>query len=124
MEEILETKAATGPVACPITLPLSDRMYVFSRLPQRTFRGLPGLLADSSPDRFGDVLIDARGWQRRGVRPEVSMQPSTPYPRGSLLSTSRPKRVESVSWNFDTFGETFGVDLPFSCTSVKVVLYR
>jgi len=43
----------------PITMPLSDRVYVFSDLPQRTFHGLPGLLADSLPDRFGNALIDA-----------------------------------------------------------------
>jgi len=34
-------------------------VYVFSQLPQRTFCGLPGLLADSLPDRFGNALIDA-----------------------------------------------------------------
>jgi len=38
---------------------LSDRVYVFPALPQRTFHGLPGLLADSLPDRFGNALIDA-----------------------------------------------------------------
>ncbi len=43
----------------PITLPLTDRVYVFPDLPQRTFHGLPGLLADSLPDRFGDALINA-----------------------------------------------------------------
>ena len=37
----------------------SDRVYVFPDLPQRTFHGLPGLLADSLPDRFGNALIDA-----------------------------------------------------------------
>ena len=49
----------SGIEVSPITLPLSDRVYVFSQLPQKTFRGLPGLLADSLPDRFGDALIDA-----------------------------------------------------------------
>jgi serine/threonine-protein kinase HipA len=43
----------------PITMPLSNRIYVFGDLPERTFRGLPGLLADSLPDRFGNALIDA-----------------------------------------------------------------
>ena len=40
-------------------MPLSDRVYVFPELPQRTFHGLPGLLADSLPDRFGNALIEA-----------------------------------------------------------------
>jgi serine/threonine-protein kinase HipA len=43
----------------PITMPLSDQVYVFPELSQRTFHGLPGLLADSLPDRFGNALIDA-----------------------------------------------------------------
>jgi serine/threonine-protein kinase HipA len=40
-------------------MPLRDQVYVFADLPLRTFHGLPGLLADSLPDRFGNALIDA-----------------------------------------------------------------
>src|SRR4051812_2663992 len=43
----------------PIAMPLSDRIHVFPELPLNTFHGLPGLLADSLPDRFGNALIDA-----------------------------------------------------------------
>jgi serine/threonine-protein kinase HipA len=51
--------AKSGIEISPITMPLSDQVYVFPALPQRTFHGLPGLLADSLPDRFGNALIDA-----------------------------------------------------------------
>jgi serine/threonine-protein kinase HipA len=51
--------AASGIEVSPIAMPLSDRVYVFPNLPERTFHGLPGLLADSLPDRFGNALIDA-----------------------------------------------------------------
>ncbi len=51
--------ARSGIEISPLTMPLSDRVYVFPELPQRTFHGLPGLLADSLPDRFGNALIDA-----------------------------------------------------------------
>jgi serine/threonine-protein kinase HipA len=34
-------------------------VYVFPDLPRVAFHGLPGLLADSLPDRFGNALIDA-----------------------------------------------------------------
>ena len=37
--------AASGIEVSPITMPLSDRVYVFPNLPERTFYGLPGLLA-------------------------------------------------------------------------------
>jgi serine/threonine-protein kinase HipA len=43
----------------PLTMPLSERVYEFPALPRNTFHGLPGLLADSLPDKFGNALIDA-----------------------------------------------------------------
>jgi serine/threonine-protein kinase HipA len=49
----------SGIEVSPIAMPLSDRVYIFPNLPERTFYGLPGLLADSLPDRFGNALIDA-----------------------------------------------------------------
>jgi serine/threonine-protein kinase HipA len=51
--------AHSGIEVSPITMPLSDRVYTFPMLPPLTFRGLPGLLADSLPDRFGNALINA-----------------------------------------------------------------
>ena len=51
--------AESGIEVAPLTLPLSLRIYEFPELPRRTFQGLPGLLADSLPDRFGNALIDA-----------------------------------------------------------------
>ena len=51
--------ARSGIEVAPITMPLGDQVHIFSKLPQRTFYGLPGLLADSLPDRFGNALIDA-----------------------------------------------------------------
>ena len=43
----------------PLMMPLSRRVYSFPELPLRTFYGLPGLLADALPDKFGHALIDA-----------------------------------------------------------------
>jgi serine/threonine-protein kinase HipA len=51
--------AQSGIEVSPITMPLGDRVYVFPDLPQTTFHGLSGLLADSLPDKFGNALIDA-----------------------------------------------------------------
>jgi serine/threonine-protein kinase HipA len=53
----------------PVVMPLSSRVYQFPSLATRSFHGLPGLLADSLPDRFGNTLIDA--WlASQGRRPE------------------------------------------------------
>lgn len=51
--------AKSGIELSPLTLPLSERVYEFPSLPRNTFHGLPGLLADSLPDKFGNALIDA-----------------------------------------------------------------
>jgi serine/threonine-protein kinase HipA len=54
----------------PIAMPLSSQIYQFPSLPEVSFHGLPGLLADSLPDRFGNALIDA--WlATQGRRPET-----------------------------------------------------
>ena len=51
--------AASGIEIAPLMMPLSSRVYRFAELSRETFYGLPGLLADSLPDKFGHVLIDA-----------------------------------------------------------------
>jgi serine/threonine-protein kinase HipA len=54
----------------PFEMPLSSRIYTFPALPPGTFYGLPGLLADSLPDTFGNALIDA--WLARSGRESKS----------------------------------------------------
>ena len=49
----------SGIQAAPLTMPLRIEPTTFPTLAPATFRGLPGLLADSLPDRFGNALIDA-----------------------------------------------------------------
>lgn len=53
----------------PLMMPLSERIYAFPSLNPESFHGLPGLLADALPDKFGNALINA--WLiRQGRRPE------------------------------------------------------
>jgi serine/threonine-protein kinase HipA len=56
----------SGIEVAPLMMPLSNRLYSFPVLKLETFHGLPGLLADSLPDRFGNALIDA--WLARAGR--------------------------------------------------------
>lgn len=49
----------SGIEIAPLTMPLSDQVYRFPELARPTFHGLPGLLVDSLPDKFGHALIDA-----------------------------------------------------------------
>ena len=47
-----------GLKVAPITMPLTEDIYSFPALPQRTFMGLPGMLAEALPDAFGRALLD------------------------------------------------------------------
>ena len=53
----------------PLKMPLRAGVFSFPELPVNTFKGLPGLLSDSLPDKFGNAVIDA--WLRSRGR-EVS----------------------------------------------------
>lgn len=53
----------------PVMMPLAPRTYSFPALNRETYRGLPGLLADALPDKFGNSLIDQ--WlAEQGRRPD------------------------------------------------------
>lgn len=43
----------------PIVMSLRQQPYSFPALSRESFRGLPGMLADSLPDKFGNALIDS-----------------------------------------------------------------
>jgi serine/threonine-protein kinase HipA len=47
-----------GVELAPLHMPLSERPYVFTDLPDVTYKRLPALLADTLPDDFGNALID------------------------------------------------------------------
>ena len=42
----------------PVKMPLSTVTYTFPTLPEQTFHGLPGMVADSLPDKFGNIVIN------------------------------------------------------------------
>ncbi|ATW03252.1 MAG: type II toxin-antitoxin system HipA family toxin [Parasphingorhabdus sp.] len=48
----------SGIEAAPLSMPLRSGVYDFPALPFETFKGLPGMLADSLPDKFGNALIN------------------------------------------------------------------
>lgn len=64
---------ASGIEAAPLMMPLGAGRFVFPDLPRETFKGMPGLLADSLPDKFGNLLIDQ--WLARQGRTPQSFDP-------------------------------------------------
>ena len=59
-----------GIEVAPLTMATRETPYEFPALNRETFKGLPGMLADALPDRFGNRLIDT--WLAdTGKSPEV-----------------------------------------------------
>lgn len=69
------------PVA-PLMMPIGAGIFDFPALNRETFHGLPGLLADSLPDRYGNRLIDV--WLERQGRAPGDF---TPVERLCYMST-------------------------------------
>ena len=62
--------ARGGVEVAPLRMPLREQPYRFPGLPYDAFAGLPGLLADSLPDRWGTALVNA--WLAAQGREETS----------------------------------------------------
>ena len=73
---------ASGADLAPLHLPRRAGVFEFPELSRATFYGLPALLADALPDRFGSALVNA--WMaEQGVEPERV----TPLDRLAYAST-------------------------------------
>lgn len=60
---------SSGIEVSPIVMPLKKGVYTFPSLSYESFHGLPGLLSDSLPDKFGNELINV--WlTKQGRLPE------------------------------------------------------
>lgn len=57
----------------PLAMPVGPGIFRFPALSRESFKGLPAMLADSLPDKFGNAVIDA--WLAREGRPRKSMNP-------------------------------------------------
>ncbi len=57
----------------PLTMPLGAGIFSFPELNNRTYYGLPGLVADSLPDRYGTRLIEL--WLQRQGRSLETFNP-------------------------------------------------
>lgn len=57
----------------PLMMPVGIAAYSFPALPQGAFHGLPGMLSDSVPDKFGNAVI--RAWLKAQGRLPESLTP-------------------------------------------------
>jgi serine/threonine-protein kinase HipA len=74
--EFFDTFANNGLDIAPLTMPLDDlrrgeRIFSFPALSTKSFQGLPGLIADSLPDDYGNSVIDE--WlSKKGIKGQVT----------------------------------------------------
>ncbi|RLC00819.1 MAG: type II toxin-antitoxin system HipA family toxin, partial [Deltaproteobacteria bacterium] len=75
----------------PLTMPLKPEIYSFPELRNKTFHGLPGLLADSLPDRYGTRLIEV--WLQKQGR---SLSDFSPIERLCYMGSRGMGAIEFV----------------------------
>lgn len=94
----------------PLKMPLSEQIYSFPGLNFSTFKGLPGLIADSLPDDFGNAVLNAwvasQGRQTSDITPLQRLQYTGKRGMGALeyapatrlksLNASKQVAVESL----------------------------
>lgn len=57
----------------PLMMPRAKTIYSFPELSRQSYKGLPGMLADALPDKFGNLLIDR--WLEQQGRDRSSFSP-------------------------------------------------
>ena len=98
----------------PIKMPVNngDRIYSFPELipsinsQEDTFQGLPGLLADSLPDKYGNQLIDA--WLAEQGRAPDSMNP---VEKLCFIGTRGMGALEFQPAQFKKASNTFNIEV-------------
>lgn len=63
----------SGIEPCPISMPVRPEAYSFPELSKDSFKGLPGMLADVLPDKYGNALIDQ--WLVSQGREKIDFNP-------------------------------------------------
>ena len=96
----------SGIELAPLKMPLQDAPYEFKNLAWITFRGLPGLLADSLPDKFGNAVIDA--WLALQGRAVSSFNP---VERLSYIGTRGMGALEYKPAIINTFSKNQAVEV-------------
>ncbi len=111
----------------PLKMPISsgDRVYNFPELfptkdsGEDTFKGLPGMLADSLPDKYGNQLIEK--WLAQNGRPPNSMNPVEKLcfigKRGMGALEFEPARVK-------TSKNTFSIEVSSLVDAAKKMLSK
>jgi serine/threonine-protein kinase HipA len=109
----------------PIKMPISQKGNIFSFPELRanrnsefdTFKGLPGLLADVLPDKYGNQLINS--WLAQNGRPQNSMNPIEQL---CFIGTRGMGALEFEPAHFNPVKRTFQVEMDSLVNTAKKML--
>ncbi|MCA1793491.1 MAG: type II toxin-antitoxin system HipA family toxin [Desulfobacteraceae bacterium] len=109
----------------PIKMPISNGSRVYSfpdlrpskNMTEDTFKGLPGLIADSLPDKYGNQLIEA--WLAQNGRPPNSMNP---VEKLCFIGTRGMGALEFEPAQLKAGKNTFSVDIASLVDVAKKIL--
>lgn len=111
----------------PIKMPLADgnKIYSFPELRKGrtvtddTFKGLPGLIADALPDRFGNRLINA--WLAKQGRSEDSMNP---VEKLCFIGTRGMGALEFEPAQIKNSKESFSLEIDSLIETAKKIIHK
>jgi serine/threonine-protein kinase HipA len=111
----------------PVKMPILSRDRIFSFPELRasrnseydTFKGLPGLLADALPDKYGNRLINV--WLSKNGRPENSMNPIEQL---CFIGTRGMGALEFEPTQFNTTKRTFNIEITNLVKTAREILEK
>ncbi len=111
----------------PIKMPISEGETIFSFPELRpsknsdydTFKGLPGLLADSLPDKYGNQLLNT--WLAQNGRPQNSLNPVEQL---CFIGTRGMGAIEFEPTQLKPTSRTFSVEIDSLVKAAKKILNK
>jgi serine/threonine-protein kinase HipA len=117
--KFINTKSDLAPLKMPIAN-TNKRIFSFPELREvKTFKGLPGLLADVLPDDYGNQLINS--WLAQNGRPENSMNPVEML---CFIGTRGMGALEFEPSQFKVNKRAFDIEVDSLVTITQKMLYK
>ncbi|MGK2855267.1 MAG: type II toxin-antitoxin system HipA family toxin [Microbacteriaceae bacterium] len=107
----------SGVELSPLLMPRGRRLYRFPQLNPQTFYGLPPMLADALPDKFGNSVIDA--WM---AAQGISRADLTPLDRLSYLGDRAMGALEFVPDNGPGLADPTALDMAELIAAARAVV--
>ncbi len=110
----------TGIQLAPLHMPTDDteKPYVFTDLPEATYRRLPAMLADALPDDFANALIDKYMAERGIPKSRIAALDRLAYMGRRAMGALEPRRSSAgirIPTRFDPGNSTYFPDSGIGC---------